>query len=252
MEDAWYDYWLYIQEENIAPIFVGEWGGFMEGDNLKWMEYFRQLIAEKHLHHTFWCYNANSGDTGGLVKDDFRTWDEEKYNFVKEVLWQTDDGKFIGLDHAVPLGVNGIALSDYTGVTITPAPVSAVAETTLSSDSSEQQNVSGQSKETGNSLNATDSYQETESDLEITSDSMKKSAIELFVVVIIIAFIIIILMVVVFVVKRWIDRRRTAKEEIMISDSGGNTVDRNETNTENTAEYFDNMMGIPGGSHEDD
>ena len=95
----------------------------MEGDNLKWMEYFRQLIAEKHLHHTFWCFNANSGDTGGLVKDDFKTWDEEKYNFVKAVLWQTEDGKFIGLDHVVPLGISGIALGDYEGVIITPAPV---------------------------------------------------------------------------------------------------------------------------------
>ena len=122
-KDAWHDYWLYIAEEDIAPIFVGEWGGFMEGDNLKWMEYFRQLIAEKHLHHTFWCFNANSGDTGGLVKDDFKTWDEEKYNLVKPVLWQTEDGKFIGLDHAVPLGVNGIALGDYDSVIITPSPV---------------------------------------------------------------------------------------------------------------------------------
>ena len=122
-KDAWHDFWLYIAEDDIAPIFVGEWGGFMEGDNLKWMEYFRQLIAEKHLHHTFWCFNANSGDTGGLVKDDLKTWDEEKYNFVKAVLWQTDEGKFIGLDHAVPLGVNGIALGEYEGVIITPAPV---------------------------------------------------------------------------------------------------------------------------------
>ena len=121
-KDAWHDYWLYIAEEDIAPIFVGEWGGFMEGDNLKWMEYFRQLIAERHLHHTFWCFNANSGDTGGLVKDDFKTWDEEKYNFVKEVLWKSENGKFIGLDHAVPLGVNGIALNDYEGIIITPSP----------------------------------------------------------------------------------------------------------------------------------
>ncbi|MBR2821390.1 MAG: glycoside hydrolase family 5 protein [Clostridiales bacterium] len=136
MKDAWYDYWLYIQEEGIAPVFVGEWGGFMEGDNLKWMEYFRQLIAQKHLHHTFWCFNANSGDTGGLVKDDFKTWDEEKYSFVKEVLWQTEDGKFIGLDHAVPLGLNGIALSDYDGVTITPAPVTPVAESEATEQSS--------------------------------------------------------------------------------------------------------------------
>ena len=66
----------------------------------------RTLIKENHLHHTFWCYNANSGDTGGLVKDDFTTWDEEKYAFVKEVLWQ-ENGKFVGLDHEIPLGTAG-------------------------------------------------------------------------------------------------------------------------------------------------
>ena len=45
--------------------------------------------------------------------DDFKTWDEEKYAFVKEVLWQDDNGKFVGLDHEIPLGENGITLSEY-------------------------------------------------------------------------------------------------------------------------------------------
>ena len=99
----------------------------MQGDNLTWMTYIRQLISEKRLNFTFWCYNANSGDTGGLVKDDFKTWDEEKYAFVKEVLWMDDNGKFVGLDHKVPLGNNGIALSDWTGFKNDPAPAAASA-----------------------------------------------------------------------------------------------------------------------------
>lgn len=107
--DAWYDNWFYIQDENIAPLLIGEWGGFMTQPNLKWMTYLRQFIKEKRINHTFWCFNANSGDTGGLVKDDFTTWDNEKYEFVKEVLWQ-EDGKFVGLDHQIPLGSNGKAL----------------------------------------------------------------------------------------------------------------------------------------------
>ena len=137
--DAWHDYWLYIVEENIAPVFIGEWGGFMQGDNLTWMTYIRQLITEQHLNHTFWCYNANSGDTGGLVKDDFKTWDEEKYAFVKEALWVDDEGRFVGLDHAVPLGNNGIALSDWSGEIVTPVagdvtvtPMPAAASSTAS------------------------------------------------------------------------------------------------------------------------
>ena len=75
MKDCWHDNWFYIHEDNIAPLLIGEWGGFMREPNLKWMTYVRQLIATYHLNHTFWCLNANSGDTGGLLLDDFTTWD---------------------------------------------------------------------------------------------------------------------------------------------------------------------------------
>mgnify|MGYP000759366128 FL=1 len=111
-KDCWYDNWFYIQDKNIAPLLIGEWGGYMTEPNVTWMTYLRQLIYENKINHTFWCFNANSGDTGGLVKDDFTTWDTEKYNFVKEVLWQKD-GKFVGLDHEIPLGENGITLTEY-------------------------------------------------------------------------------------------------------------------------------------------
>ncbi len=115
MKDCWKDNWFYIYENGTAPLLIGEWGGFMREPNLTWMTYIRKLIKENHLNHTFWCFNANSGDTGGLVLDDFTTWDNEKYNFVKEVLWQ-EDGKFVGLDHAIKLGENGINLSRANGL----------------------------------------------------------------------------------------------------------------------------------------
>ena len=112
MKDCWHDNWFYIHEDNIAPLLIGEWGGFMTEPNITWMTYMRELIQKNRLNHTFWCFNANSGDTGGMVLDDFTTWDEEKYAFVKEVLWNNGE-KFIGLDHAIPLGINGISLGEY-------------------------------------------------------------------------------------------------------------------------------------------
>lgn len=115
MKDCWRDNWFYIYEDGTAPLLIGEWGGFMTEPNLTWMTHMRTLIEKYHLHHTFWCYNANSGDTGGLVLDDFSTWDEEKYEFVKKVLWQ-EGGKFVGLDHAIPLGKNGITLAKAKGL----------------------------------------------------------------------------------------------------------------------------------------
>ena len=113
IRDCWLDNWLYIHKNNIAPLLIGEWGGYMREPNLTWMTCLRRLIKENRLNHTFWCFNANSGDTGGLVLDDFVTWDTEKYNFVKEVLWQ-ENGKFVGLDHQIPLGENGISISELS------------------------------------------------------------------------------------------------------------------------------------------
>ncbi len=117
MRDCWHDNWFYIYENKTAPLLIGEWGGYMSEPNITWMTHMRTLIGTYHLNHTFWCYNANSGDTGGLVKDDFVTWDTEKYDFVKEVLWQ-ENGKFVGLDHKIPLGTagNGICLDDAKGL----------------------------------------------------------------------------------------------------------------------------------------
>lgn len=112
-DDVWKDNWMFIHEENISPLLIGEWGGFMDGgDNETWMIAIRDLIVENRLHHTFWCINPNSGDTGGLLENDWVTWDEAKYALFKPSLWANDAGKFVSLDHEVALG------SDATGISL--------------------------------------------------------------------------------------------------------------------------------------
>ena len=114
LDDYWYDTWAYIDEQGIAPLLIGEWGGHMDaGKNQKWMTLLRDYMIKNRINHTFWCINPNSGDTGGLIGNDWSTWDMEKYGLLKPALWQTKAGKFIGLDHAVPLGSNGISLGEY-------------------------------------------------------------------------------------------------------------------------------------------
>lgn len=117
LDDYWYDSWAYINDKDIAPLLIGEWGGHMDGaDNQKWMELLRDYMIDNHINHTFWCLNPNSGDTGGLLGYDFKTWDADKYGLFESSLWQTlDTGKYIGLDHETPLGVNdtGISVSEF-------------------------------------------------------------------------------------------------------------------------------------------
>lgn len=115
LDDVWYDSWFYLQDKEIAPLLIGEWGGFMDGgDNEKYLNLMSDFIAKNHINHTFWCINPNSGDTGGLLKDDWSTWDTAKYNMMKQTLWtDSKTGKFVGLDHEVPLGSNGETVTTF-------------------------------------------------------------------------------------------------------------------------------------------
>lgn len=149
MEDCWYDNWFFIQDKKIAPLLIGEWGGFLDsehdkdGKNKLWMTYLRELIIDNHINHTFWCFNENSGDTGGLVYDNFGKWDEEKYEFVKPSLWQDDKGKFISLDHNIKLGEagNGISLSDYYGTPLAPTETKPDVSNVIAGDIDENKKI---------------------------------------------------------------------------------------------------------------
>ncbi len=114
LDDYWRGTWAYINEQDIAPLLIGEWGGFVDGTkNQKWMELLAAYMTKHHINHTYWCLNPNSGDTGGLLSHDFLTWDSGRYGILKKTLWQTKSGKFIGLDHQTPLGNNGVSLSQF-------------------------------------------------------------------------------------------------------------------------------------------
>ena len=127
LDDYWYDTWAYLVEKDMYPLLIGEWGGRLDGgDNEKWMGLLRDYMIKHHINHTFWCLNTNSGDTGGLwagfsysindVSDKSNgttiKWEEDKYELFEKSLWQTQKtGKYIGLDHQHPLGINGTGLS---------------------------------------------------------------------------------------------------------------------------------------------
>ncbi|WP_430868772.1 cellulase family glycosylhydrolase [Demequina aurantiaca] len=113
-EDVWGPNWLYLHDNDQYPLLIGEWGGRIGEDQRQddWMLYLRNLIAEKKINHTFWTVNPNSADTGGLLLDDWATWDQEKLALLDPALWQDSEGDFVGLDHVVPL-IDGTNVTEY-------------------------------------------------------------------------------------------------------------------------------------------
>lgn len=75
MEGIWGDAFGYIAKDNIAPLFIGELGissmdGY-EGRAGTWFRKFLQYMADNFYSWTFWALNPNSGDTGGILSNDW-------------------------------------------------------------------------------------------------------------------------------------------------------------------------------------
>ncbi|WP_405525636.1 cellulase family glycosylhydrolase [Streptomyces canus] len=92
MPGIWDKYWGYIFKQNIAPVWVGEFGTTLQSTvDQKWLAalvaYLRptSTYGADSFHWTFWSWNPNSGDTGGILKDDWQTVDTVKDGYLASV-----------------------------------------------------------------------------------------------------------------------------------------------------------------------
>ncbi|HHW71539.1 MAG TPA: cellulase family glycosylhydrolase, partial [Clostridiales bacterium] len=91
MTGIWDEHFWFIYKNNIAPILLGEFGIKEEAasdpssGDYKWFTTLMSYVGDK-ASWTFWCWNPNSGDTGGILKDDWVTVNQAKYNILKPYL----------------------------------------------------------------------------------------------------------------------------------------------------------------------
>ncbi|UUU23020.1 cellulase family glycosylhydrolase [Streptomyces sp. DSM 40750] len=92
MPGIWDKYWGYIFKQNIAPVWVGEFGTTLQSTvDQRWLAalvtYLRSTSAHGNdsFHWTFWSWNPNSGDTGGILKDDWQTVDTVKDGYLASI-----------------------------------------------------------------------------------------------------------------------------------------------------------------------
>jgi len=86
MPPIWDTHWGFLSAKTGQATVLGEWGGPMEGANGKWMDAFvSYLVKNKTPSQFFWCLNPDSGDTGGLLLDDWKTPSTPKLDLLKKL-----------------------------------------------------------------------------------------------------------------------------------------------------------------------
>ncbi len=87
MPGIWDSFWGDLERNGAAPVMVGEFGSKLEADIDKvWMKRLLEYLGELDIGFTFWSFNPNSGDTGGILKDDWLTVDENKMSLLRPYL----------------------------------------------------------------------------------------------------------------------------------------------------------------------
>ncbi|MFG2041400.1 cellulase family glycosylhydrolase [Dactylosporangium sp. NPDC048998] len=82
---VWDHFWGYLYKQNIAPILVGEFGSTLANPlDTQWMTKLMSYMGTgvNGMSFTYWSWNPDSGDTGGIVGDDWNTVNQAKMNII--------------------------------------------------------------------------------------------------------------------------------------------------------------------------
>jgi endoglucanase len=96
--NALYDrWWGYLYKNNVAPVMLGEFGTLLnDPKDTQWLNnlvtYLGRNTGANGISWTFWSWNPNSGDTGGLLNDDWMTVNMTKHNLLVPMQSPLDGG----------------------------------------------------------------------------------------------------------------------------------------------------------------
>jgi endoglucanase len=89
----WDSHWAYLQLQGIAPVLLGEFGGSVDGGPQgQWQRTLVSYLAAHGISYTYWCWNADSGDTGGILNQDWTTIDHAKLDLLSAYHWPPPPG----------------------------------------------------------------------------------------------------------------------------------------------------------------
>jgi aryl-phospho-beta-D-glucosidase BglC (GH1 family) len=76
---VWDAAWGYLASSGTAPIWIGEFGTKNQTtSDQQWFSGMVTYATQKGMSFSFWCLNPDSGDTGGILQDDWKTVNTDK------------------------------------------------------------------------------------------------------------------------------------------------------------------------------
>jgi endoglucanase len=127
VSDVWRPNWGYIHENDIAPVLLGEFGTTLASNvDRVWLNTLVNYLGTgvTGMNWTFWCLNPNSGDTGGILNDDFTSVNFMKHNILVPIQFPLTGGGPTPTPTPMP--------TPTPGPTPTPTPAPTPTPTQLS------------------------------------------------------------------------------------------------------------------------
>lgn len=84
---VWSANWGYLQQQGIAPVLLGEFGTKLATrSDQQWLAALVSYLKTNEMSFSYWSFNPNSVDTGGLVGDDWSTPQQAKLTALRPIL----------------------------------------------------------------------------------------------------------------------------------------------------------------------
>lgn len=87
LQPFWQSMWGYLVQQNIAPVLLGEFGSTLaDPKDSVWLPALLSYVQSLGMSWTYWSLNPNSGDTKGLLLDDWTSIDHVRYDVIQPFL----------------------------------------------------------------------------------------------------------------------------------------------------------------------
>lgn len=129
---VWDHFWGYIYKQNIAPVLVGEFGSTLaDPRDTQWMKALVSYLGtgSSGMSFTYWSWNPDSGDTGGIVSDDWVTVNQAKQAILAPALVPPVVG---GTPTSTPTATPTASATPTSTPTSTPGACAATVQITNS------------------------------------------------------------------------------------------------------------------------